>query len=83
MMRLPSRHSGHGGFIEAADADLSDAEMRAQGRHKSAKVLPRYAKPTQKQLTNKRHQKAPRYANRRRIFVRMSNSTLVRTAEPI
>jgi hypothetical protein len=29
--------------IAAADADLSDAEMRAQGRHKSAKVLPGYA----------------------------------------
>jgi hypothetical protein len=40
----------HGGFTEAADADLSDAELRAQGRHKSAKVLPRYAKRTQKQL---------------------------------
>jgi hypothetical protein len=31
----------HGGFTEAADADLTDAEIRAQGRHKSAKVLPR------------------------------------------
>jgi hypothetical protein len=42
----------HGGFTEAADADLSDAEMRAQGRHKSAKVLPRYAKRTMKQLVS-------------------------------
>jgi len=33
----------HGGFTEAADSDLTDAEIRAQGRHKSAKVLPRYA----------------------------------------
>ncbi len=40
----------HGGFTEAADADLSDAEMRAQGRHKSAKVLPTYAKRTMKQV---------------------------------
>jgi hypothetical protein len=40
----------HGGFTEAADADLSDAQMRAQGRHKSAKVLPRYAKRTMKQV---------------------------------
>jgi hypothetical protein len=40
----------HGGFTEAADADLSDAQMRAQGRHKSAKVLPRYAKRTRKQV---------------------------------
>lgn len=36
----------HGGFTEAADADLTDAEIRAQGRHKTAKVLPRYAKRT-------------------------------------
>ena len=40
----------HGGFTEAADADLSDAEIRAQGRHKSAKMLPRYAKRTMKQV---------------------------------
>jgi hypothetical protein len=40
----------HGGFTEAADADLSDAEMRAAGRHKSAKVLPTYAKRTMKQV---------------------------------
>ena len=40
----------HGGLTEAADADLSDAEIRAQGRHKSAKVLPRYAKRTMKQV---------------------------------
>jgi hypothetical protein len=40
----------HGGFTEGADADLSDAELRAQGRHKSAKVLPRYAKRTMRQV---------------------------------
>ena len=40
----------HGGFTEAADADLSDAEIRAQGRHRSAKVLPRYAKRTMRQV---------------------------------
>jgi hypothetical protein len=40
----------HGGFTEAADSDLTDAEMRAQGRHKSAKALPRYAKRTMKQV---------------------------------
>ena len=40
----------HGGFTEAADAGLSDAEMRAAGRHKSAKVLPTYAKRTMKQV---------------------------------
>jgi hypothetical protein len=42
----------HGGFTEGADSDLSDAEMRAQGRHKSAKVLPRYAKRTMKQVAD-------------------------------
>jgi hypothetical protein len=40
----------HGGFTEAADSDLTDAEIRAQGRHKSARVLPRYAKRTMKQV---------------------------------
>jgi hypothetical protein len=40
----------HGGFTEGADADLSDAELRAQGRHKSAKVLPTYAKRTMRQV---------------------------------
>jgi hypothetical protein len=42
----------HGGFTESADADLTDAEIRAQGRNKSAKVLPRYAKRTMKQVAN-------------------------------
>src|SRR5262249_51929630 len=40
----------HGGFTEAADADLTEFEIRAQGRHRSAKVLPRYAKRTMKQV---------------------------------
>jgi hypothetical protein len=40
----------HGGFTEAADADLTDAEIRAQGRHRSTKVLPRYAKRTMWQV---------------------------------
>ena len=40
----------HGGFTEGADSDLTDAEMRAQGRHKSARMLPRYAKRTMNQV---------------------------------
>ena len=40
----------HGGFTEGADLDLCDAEMRAQGRHKSVRVLPRYAKRTMRQV---------------------------------
>ncbi len=42
----------YGGFTESADADLTDAEIRAQGRNKTAKVLPRYAKRTMKQVAN-------------------------------
>jgi hypothetical protein len=42
----------HGGFTESADSDLTDAEIRAQGRNKSAKVLPKYAKRTMKQVAN-------------------------------
>jgi len=40
----------HGGFTEGADADMSDAELRAAGRHRSARQLPTYAKRTRKQL---------------------------------
>jgi len=40
----------HGGHTEGADADLTDAEIRAQSRHKTAKMLPRYAKRTMKQV---------------------------------
>ena len=40
----------HGGHTEGADSDLTDAEIRAMSRHKSAKVLPRYAKRTMKQV---------------------------------
>ena len=40
----------HGGFTEGADSDLSDAELRAAGRHRSARQLPTYAKRTRKQL---------------------------------
>jgi hypothetical protein len=39
-----------GGFTEAADADLTDAQLRAAGRHRSARQLPTYAKRTRKRL---------------------------------
>ena len=42
----------HGGFTEGADSDLSDAELRAAGRHRSARQLPTYAKRTRKQLVS-------------------------------
>lgn len=40
----------HGGFTEGADSDLTDAELRAAARHRSARQLPAYAKRTRKQL---------------------------------
>jgi hypothetical protein len=40
----------HGGFTEAGDAELTDAQIRAQGRHKSTKVLPKYVKRTMRQV---------------------------------
>jgi len=42
----------HGGFAEGADSDLSDAKLRAAGRHRSARQLPMYAKRTRKQLVS-------------------------------
>lgn len=40
----------HGGFTEGTDADWAVAELRAAGRHRSARQLPTYAKRTRKQL---------------------------------
>jgi hypothetical protein len=40
----------HGGFTEMGDAELTDREIMAQGRHKSPKVLPRYVKRTMRQV---------------------------------
>ena len=36
----------HGGFTETGEAELTDREIMAQGRHKSPKVLPKYVKRT-------------------------------------
>jgi hypothetical protein len=41
----------HGGFTEGGDAELTDREIMAQGRHKSVKVLPKYVKRTARQVT--------------------------------
>lgn len=49
---LSFRSFRHGGITEAADADATDREIQAVTRHRSAKVLPRYAKRTQKQVEN-------------------------------
>jgi hypothetical protein len=40
----------HGGFTESADADLSDAEMRAQGGTSPPRCSQSYAKRTVKQV---------------------------------
>ncbi len=45
-----ARNSG-GVFTESGDAELTDREIMAQGRHKSVKVLPRYVKRTARQVT--------------------------------
>ncbi|MGY2905659.1 hypothetical protein [Bradyrhizobium sp. URHC0002] len=47
----------HGGFTEGGDAELSDREILAQGRHTTVKVLPKYVRKTTNQIvsgTNKR-----------------------------
>jgi hypothetical protein len=40
----------HGGFTEGCDAELTDRELLAQGRHTTVKVLPKYTKRTTKQI---------------------------------
>lgn len=40
----------HGGLTEAGDADLTDSQIRAVSRQKSPKVMPRYIKPTLRQI---------------------------------
>jgi hypothetical protein len=40
----------HGGFTQAGDAELSDRQIMALGRHKSPKVLRRYVKRTMRQV---------------------------------
>jgi hypothetical protein len=40
----------HGGFTETGDAELTDREILAQGRHTTVKVLPKYTKRTTKQI---------------------------------
>jgi hypothetical protein len=42
----------HGGFTEAGDAELTDRELMAQGRHRSSKVLGNYVKRTMRQVVS-------------------------------
>ncbi|MGY3533952.1 MULTISPECIES: hypothetical protein [Bradyrhizobium] len=70
----------HGGFTDGADSDLTDAELRAAGRHRSARQLPTYAKRTRKQLisgTRKRRAertKAAGLSEQTRPFVGMTTT---------
>jgi hypothetical protein len=47
---LSSKSFRSGGFTEGADSDLTDAQLTAASRHRSARELPPYAKRTRKQL---------------------------------
>ena len=47
---LSFRSFRHGGFTEGGDAELTESEMLAQGRHTTPKVLPKYTKRTTKQI---------------------------------
>jgi hypothetical protein len=42
----------HGGFTEGGDAELTDREMLAQGRHATVKVLPKYVRKTTNQIVS-------------------------------
>jgi hypothetical protein len=42
----------HGGLTEMGDADLNDAQIRAQSRHRSPKILERYIHRTAKQIAD-------------------------------
>jgi hypothetical protein len=42
----------HGGFTEGGDAELTDREMLAQGRHTTVKVLSKYTKRTLNQIVS-------------------------------
>jgi hypothetical protein len=46
---------------QGGDAELSDREMLAQGRHTTVKVLPKYTKRSTRQIMNgARKRRAPR-----------------------
>jgi hypothetical protein len=67
----------HGGFTKGGDAELTDREMLAQGPHTTVEGV---AKVHQAHETadRQRRQEAPGSSNKRRTFVRMSISLLVR-----
>jgi hypothetical protein len=69
----------HGGFTEGGDAELTDREMLAQGRHTTVKGQgASEVREAHHATDHQRHEKAPRIPNKRRTVVRMSTSLLVR-----
>jgi hypothetical protein len=54
---LSFRSFRHGGFTEAGDAELTDRQIMAQGRHKSPKVLGKYIKRTARQVAGGAHKR--------------------------
>jgi hypothetical protein len=49
---LSFRSFRHGGFTEGGNAELTDRELLAQGRHTTVKVLPKYTKRTTDQIVS-------------------------------
>ena len=47
----------HGGFTELGDAELTDAQIRALSRQKSAAVVTRYIKRTRRQIIEGAHER--------------------------
>lgn len=47
----------HGGFTELGDAELTDAQIRALSRQKTAKVVSGYVKRTQSQIIEGTHKR--------------------------
>jgi hypothetical protein len=77
-MSFHSRHSVMAVFTEGGDAELSDREIMAQGRHTTPKVLPKYVKRAAKQIisgTKKRRASRTKDGH----LSKMSRSTLVQT----
>ncbi|TYL91784.1 hypothetical protein FXB40_28140 [Bradyrhizobium rifense] len=64
----------HGGFTEGADSDLTDAELRAAGRHRSSRQLPTYAKRTGTQLI--KAAKKRREERSRSLLIRLNTDRL-------
>ena len=50
----------HGGFTEGGDAEMTDREMLAQGRHTTAKALPNTKRTTRQIVNGARKHRATR-----------------------